>query len=371
MNTRLLLAWLGVLVLSTCRQAAPPLEAHWDALLDSLYAAHPAAVGIMVHVESPARGISWSAARGHAAKGATVPLTPDQPALVASNTKTFVSATILRLVEMGKLSLDQPIGPLLGDYTRYQFQQGGYDLEAIRVKHLLSHTSGIRDYADQAYVDRLSADKSHRWTRDEQLALSLENGPPLGGPGHTFSYADANYLLLSEIIEGQTGQPFYTAMRTLLGYEALGLRDTWMPTLEDKPAATPPLVHQYWTSHDWDSHDLDVSFDLYGGGGIACPPRDLAAFTYHLFTHAIVQDTAVLDLIFTEMPTEDPEPSRYFLGLSAYEYAGQVGYGHGGFWGTEAVYFPELRTAIATYILEKDARELRVAVAEGVVRSLK
>ena len=102
------------------------VEKELQHVLDSVYAANPASVGIMVHVESPKHGLSWSGASGYSAKDAKTKLKPDQPALIASNTKTFVSATILRLVEQKKLTVDQPIHTLLSERTSDLFQNGGY-----------------------------------------------------------------------------------------------------------------------------------------------------------------------------------------------------------------------------------------------------
>ena len=337
-------------------------------VLNSVFAANPASVGIMVHVESPKRGLSWSGASGYSAKDAKEKLEPDQPALIASNTKTFVSATILRLVEQKKLSVEQPIHYLISERTSALFQEGGYNVDSIAVKHLLSHTSGIRDFADDDYTDFINANKTHRWTRDEQLELAVKAGPPLGRAGFTFSYADVNYLLLTEVIEHITQKPFYMAMRELLGYQQLGLTTAWMPTLEEKPANAKPLVHQYWGELGWDSYDIDVSTDLYGGGGIACSTHDLALFAYQLLNYNIVKDTATLNLIYTEVPTQDPTPSYYFFGLAEYNFKGHIGYGHEGFWGTIVVYFPEFETSVAVFVLERDENGLMKVMVDEIVK---
>jgi D-alanyl-D-alanine carboxypeptidase len=346
---------LGILFLSNWTYAQT-IETKFQAIIDSIYSSDQTSVGIMVSIESPERNISWSGASGYSDLADKTELDADQPALIASNTKMYVSATILRLVENGKLSIDQPIKNLLTPRTRNLFGQGGYDLDSIKVKHLLSHTSGIEDFANQEYIDFINKNKSYRWTRDEQLELTIKAGPPLGEPETVFSYSDANYLLLTEIIESITEQPFYTAMRELLHYESLNIHNTWFPTLEEKPKETKPLVHQYWSEYNWDSKNIDVSVDLYGGGGIATTSQDLASFTYKLFNNEIIKDTTVLNQIFTEIPTSDSEPSGYHLGLSSYEYAGLSAYGHGGFWGTRVLYFPELKTSIAVYVLERDKR---------------
>lgn len=369
MKNRLKLVLSGLLFINICANAQS-IETRLQAMIDSVYSANPASVGLMIHVESPEFGISWSGASGYPYKDAKTKLEPDQPALIASNIKPFVSATILRLVEKGKLSIDQSINHLLSENTSNLFKQGGYNLDSITIQHLLSHTSGIQNYANQNYIDFIDSNKNYRWTRDEQLELTIKTGAPLGNPGTTFNYADANYLLLTEIIEQTTKKPFYDAMRQLLHYKSLGLNNTWMPTLEEKPARTKTLVHQYWGVNGWDSYDIDISVDLYGGGGIACTASDLANFMHRLFNYEIIKDTAIFNLIFTEILTNDPEPSNYFLGLASYEYQGFEAYGHSGFWGTLGLYFPEIKTSIAVFVLERDKRRLRQEIINQTIEIL-
>ena len=342
---RIYLIAIGILFLNAYA-FSQSIETKFKNLIDSVYAAHPASVGIMVHVEAPDQGISWSGTVGYSEKNANTTLKPAQPAWIASNTKTYVSATILRLVEDGKLSIDEPIEKLLSDKTRKLFEEAGYDLDKITIKHLLSHTSGIQNYANQEYIDFIDANKLHRWTRDDQLALTVRLGDPLGKPGFTYSYTDANYLLCTEIIETIEKKPFYTAMRELLKYKILGLDNTWFPTLEEQPANTEAMAHQYWGQKSWDTYEMDISVDLYGGGGIACPTKDLAKFTYDLFDAKIIQD---------------------YLGISKVEYQNFTAYGHGGFWATEVLYFPDLNASVSIYILDRDERKLIKSLMDQLV----
>lgn len=357
---------LFILIFLTNQLFAQSLEEKLQNALDSIYKAHPASVGLMVHVESPENQVSWSGASGLSDKKQK--LEADQPALIASSIKTYVSATILRLVEEKKLSINQPIGSLLTPKTQKLFKKDGYDFNAIQIQHLLSHTSGIEDYANQDYIDFKDKNRKYRWTRDEQLALTIKVGDPLGAPGKQFSYADANYLLLTEIMEQVTGLSFYDAMSQLLRYKELGINQTWFPTLEKKPKNTKALVHQYWGEYKWDSYDMDISWDLYGGGGIACPTRDLAKFIYHYFNSDIVKDQTIQNLIFTEIKTKETEEYPYYLGLSRDHYHGIDGFGHGGFWGTVMMHFPEINTSFAVYVLERDKRILRRDILSSLTR---
>jgi len=181
--------------MSTTVHAQESIEDLLQSSLDKIFTEHPETTGLLAHVEAPELGMSWSGASGYADKETQQVLEADQPVLIASSIKTYVSATILRLVEEGKLTVDTPIRALLTDKTRKLFEQDGYDLSAIQIKHLLSHTSGIEDYANQEYIDHKSENPSYRWKRDEQLKRTVNVGQRLGNPGEVIHYADAKYLM--------------------------------------------------------------------------------------------------------------------------------------------------------------------------------
>lgn len=342
----------------------------FQTILDSIYAQNEDALGIMVHVEAPDIDISWSGVAGHSDKNGA-DLKKGQPVLIASNTKTYVSAAILRLVEQRKLILNQSIDSLVFEHTNSKLVIEGYDTGAIKVVNLLNHTSGIHDYAvTDEYMQMVKSDPLHHYTRDEQIDLAMRIGEPLGNPEDVFSYADVNYLLLTEIIEGITNQPFYTAIRSLLDYKKLGLDHTWFSTLEEMPENTFPMAGQYWTSEGFDSYNIDHSFDLYGGGGIATTSRDLAVFCQKLFTGEIFKKKSTLDLLYTPAKPKMKMEGDYYLGISSIDVHDIKGFGHGGFWGTSVNYFPELNASVAIFVLDRDKRAIRRSLNYSFVKTL-
>ncbi|MEM6517554.1 MAG: serine hydrolase domain-containing protein [Bacteroidota bacterium] len=345
-------------------------------IIDSIYKATPQSIGIIAHIESPKNGISWSGCAGYSNKDTKTELLPDQPALIASNVKTYVSATILRLQEEGKLNIDDPIEKHLSHKTTALFKNDGYQLDKIKIKHLLSHTSGINDYVNNDYFEFINKNQKHRWTRDEQLQLAVKANDPLGKPQEVFKYADVNYLLATEIIEQNTQKPFYTSIRELLKYNDLALKNTWFPTLEEKPKQTKELVHQYWNEQewgerkidfDWDSYDHDISWDLYGGGGIATNMKELAQFSYNLFNGKIIQSKEVLELIKIDVVTTDGISKIYRLGVADATIKGLQSLGHGGFWGTQVFHLPQLNASISVCVLERNGK---MKIIEGVLNTL-
>ncbi|MFD0796885.1 serine hydrolase domain-containing protein [Maribacter chungangensis] len=328
----------------------------FQTIINSMYQSNPESIGIAVHIESPENGISWSGSAGYSNRETKAKLLSYQPALIASNTKTYISASILRLQEENKLSIEDNISKYLTQKTTDLFKSDGYDVDAIAIKHLLSHTSGIEEYTNDDYINFIDKNKEYRWTREEQLQRAVAVGNPLGKPQELFNYADGNYLLCTEIIEEVTKKPFYEAIRNLLKYDELVLNNTWFPTLEAQPKGAKELVHQYWTEKGWDSKNMDISFDLYGGGGIATTTKELAQFSYHLFNQNIIEDKDVLKLLSSKVKTADGKNNSYGLGLSIGNTKGFKRYGHGGFWGSQVLYFPKLRTSISVFVLEKDMK---------------
>lgn len=332
---------------------AQSLENRLEALSDSVYNSNKDALGILIHVESPEHAISWTKAYGFSDSSGTSPLTTMQPVLIASNTKSYVSAAILRLVEDNLLKLDSPIFDLLSSKTRALLEQDNYKLKQITVRHLLSHTSGIHDYVDDEYFKWIIANPQYQWNKEEQIKRAITVGAPLSEPGTQFSYGDINYLLLTEIIERQTHKDFYKAIRELLKYEAVGLDFTWFKDLEPAPEGLAPFAHQYAKNYKWDSYEINHSWDLYGGGGIAATVKDAALFYQKLFEGKIITDQRVLDEMYSYVLS--PEKSKYCLGLYHFDFGFNLYY-HGGWWGTGVNYSPETKTSVAVFTLVKEKR---------------
>ncbi len=353
---------LNLVLFSGCAEQPKKIDV-FQSILESAYQEHPDAVGLMVHIEAPDQSISWSGAIGYSDRDKTVKIEADQPALIASITKNYVAVSILRLIEQGKLGLNQSLSQLLSDKTSALMQQNGFDLSAITVAHLLSHKSGIPGHVGTvAFQEKLKNEPMYRWTRDEQIELAISQGIK-DPPGTSFHYTDTNYLLLTEIIEQKTGLKFYNAIKELIGYDKFGLKHTWFYTLEEVPQTAKPLVHQYVPDNNEDSYKIDNSADLYGGGGLAATTSDLAKYAYHVFQGDVFEKKETLKLMFTDIKTTEGDsieeyigniPCEYFLGIQECGFDGLNSYWHAGYWGTIFRYFPDLNAAVVLYVLNEN-----------------
>jgi D-alanyl-D-alanine carboxypeptidase len=324
--------------------SAPPDSAFQD-VLDAEVAATPSVPGEVLFVRAP--GVDFAGASGYFDRERRVPLEPDDGFRIASNTKTFTAAAVLRLVEDGRIGLDDAIANHLSPGATAELARDGYDTAAITVRQLLTHTSGIYDYAsDDAYEAAVVTEPQKRWTRDEQVRFAVDHGHPLSGPGAEAHYSDTGYVLLGEIIERTTGQPLPAAYRTLLGFDRLGLDHTYFETLEPTPPGVGAPAHQY--VGDIDFATADPSFDLYGGGGLVSTMADLATFYKALFTGRVFDEPSTLA---TMLRQPDARGARGFgMGIFRATIAGEDCWGHSGFWGSDVEYCPDARLTIVRAI---------------------
>ena len=197
MKRRSLLAAAGLLTLPGVAAAAD-LNAELAAVL-----ADPRwpLAGLSVYSVAPGRK-PFTAQFGQAHYAPDRPITPDTLFRVASISKLVTGLGALRLAEAGKLDLDADIGDVLGVRVR----NPAFEHEPIRVHHLMSHLSSLRDAGGIAFpagtrlADVLSQPGSKSWAADH-------------APGEYFSYCNLNYGLLASVMERAAGQRFDELMQ--------------------------------------------------------------------------------------------------------------------------------------------------------------
>lgn len=316
--------------------------APWQAFVDS--AINKNIPGVLVHIESREKKISWSGASGVADKQTGAALLPNQTFRIASVTKTFVACTILRLYEEGKLMLDDAISKYISEKHNQILKQGGYDTEKITIRHLLTHSAGLYDHTNAAiYFERIFKDSSYKWTRTEQLEIAAKYGKPIGEPGKQFGYSDTGYILLGEIIERILETTLNDGILQMLRLEKQGINNTFM---EGEHKIATNRIHQYFNGID--TYHFSPSIDLYGGGGLLSTTSDLARFFLNLFSNKVFRKAATLELMLTKMNYDKPPALDYRMGIYLIKINGLEAYTHTGFWGTQVVYIPQLKTAVAT-----------------------
>jgi D-alanyl-D-alanine carboxypeptidase len=309
----------------------------------------------LLHVLAPAHAIDVEVAAGVRDLATGEPLAPGSRFRIASVTKPFVGAAALRLVEDGRLRLDDTVAAMLPGELDDLLRSGGYRTDRITLRHLLTHTSGIYDFAADAYDPTITggftaacaADPARRWTRPEQIAFAVSHGRPYGEPGEFFAYSDTGACLVGEVLERVCGTTMGGAIRALVGYDRLGLATTWQETIEQEPPRPPALSHQY--ERDLDVAWMDASVDLYGGGGLVSTCRDLGRFFRALLrgevfrdprTASVMTETLVQIPLAPETTLDDEDPDDAAMFLFRERRGGEIWWGHDGYWGTTAYTCP-------------------------------
>lgn len=256
---------------------------------------------LVVGVERPDGTVAF-AASGRRVKGGEEPVLPDDPMPVGSITKTFTAVVVLQLRDEGRLSLDDTLDRWLPDFPR---------ADQIELRHLLTHTSGIYPYTEDAdFVDRMVAGDT--FTVDEKVAIAATHDP-LFAPGAAWSYSNSNYLLLGKVIEAVTGDTAAAALRTRI-FTPLGMRDTLLLGAETLDGGLP--VHGYLRNGA--QGDLDVT-DAWNGtaawtdGAIVSTAADMLRFSHGLASGELVAPETFGEMV--DAAVEINERMGYGYGL--------------------------------------------------------
>ena len=331
------LALLAIMLASPARAGESPakaLEAQVDAVADD-------SAPIAVYVLDSTKQKGWGAADGTVAGKR---LSPDATVRIASNTKMFLAATVLRLWEQGRIDLEAPIAPLIDPKLDAMLKSDGYKTGIITVRQLLSHSAGLYDPgADARFVAFIKEQPDFVWTRESLIRLLIDYADPQTPPGTKFQYSDSGYILLGDIVERITGKSLAAAVREQLRFDRLGLTSTWWEIYEPQPRRAEPRSQQFLG--DFEGSKVHASMDLFGGGGLIMSMHDLATLTAAIFEGKVYDKPATLKEMLWKGPHQDA--GKYRLGVFVGMVEGREVYSHSGFWGTLVHYRPDTRVTVA------------------------
>src|SRR5215207_6009676 len=167
----------------------------------------PGAVFLVARADT----ITYTGARGRGHIELGLPLQADHVFRIASITKMFVAASVVKLAESGAVSLDEPVAHRLPEIG---------EGHGMTVRQLLNHTAGVSDKAQESERSLTS----HEYDRFSRVA-AIGRRPLDFSPGSGWSYSNAGYIVLGALVERITGAPWHVTLdRQFL--ERLGLRHT-------------------------------------------------------------------------------------------------------------------------------------------------
>ena len=301
-------------------------------------------------------------AYGYADREKKILNTLDTPFLLASMTKPFTGLAIGQLVEQGKLSYDDPLSKFLPDFPDVE------SAKKIRIKHLLSHTSGLA--REGAAITSTAIDRP---TTVKAMIDTFERKPLAFDPGTKWVYSNVGFVVLGRIIEIVTGQDYYDYMQKHV-FAPAGATSASFPLLPHNGVALVPMAYPYEVSWDRDGR-MTVQSELgkHGRRGSPAGSSVVSALDLLKLSNAMRAGRIVKPETFRLHTSPKPElaSTSYGYGFIAGTYLGRPFVGHNGRSYGQCTEFGELRDTPYTIIVLSNLKmEWCRPVTERILRVL-
>jgi D-alanyl-D-alanine carboxypeptidase len=220
------------------------------------------------------------------------PANAQQTFEIGSQTKMMTAVMVLQLMEEGKIDLDAPAA----QYLPAETIAGVANADTATVRQLLDMTSGIGNYTDAVgpdgiplFIAALQANPDAAFGPAD--ALDIARGmEPTNAPGEGYFYSNTNYLLLGQLIETVTGEPYFDALQDRV-LTPLGMADT-SPQL----ASSDPRLSSYITDAGT-GETIDVTnaqWETRGESGVVSTTADMTTFLRGLLVDKTLLGVAAL-----------------------------------------------------------------------------
>ncbi|MFJ2827426.1 serine hydrolase domain-containing protein [Streptomyces sp. NPDC087263] len=292
--------------------------------------------GVVVGLWMPGKG-SYVRATGVADTATGEPMTTDKFFRIGSETKTFTVTALLKLVDDGRIGLDDPISA---------YVDGVRDGDRITLRQLAEMRSGLFPYsADADFVHDLLSDPSRTFTPEELLAYGYKHKNTFA-PGKAFEYSNSNLVLLGLVIEKVTGHRVEDVIERQVLRPA-HLRHTLFPSGPEFPDPHPRgYTNQTLSGEVADSTDWNPSW-AWSAGAMISDLHDLRRWAKVVATGELLSPETQAERLKT-LPTGFPGLS---YGLGIFKSGGWIGH-NGSIPGYETVtvYLPSQHATLVLMI---------------------
>ena len=243
---------------------------------------------------------------------------------IASVAKAFSGAVALRLVERGKLALDDTIAERLPSLPAAW--------GSVTLGEALQHTAGLPDYIESARFERFAGRHPRRYVGPLTLIGYVADEPLDFAPGSRYHYSDTDNIVAALFAEAASGLSYDRLLNKLV-VDPLALRRTSLPLGFRMPT---PFVHGYDTNERGRAEDVSEILNpnfAWASGGMVSSPLDLTRFVRAYAGGELVSGpTRAAQLQFVPGTSGPPGPGTNASGLGIYRYRTRCGvvYGHTG-----------------------------------------
>lgn len=220
---------------------------------------------------------------------------------IGSITKSFTALLLLQLQVAGLLSLDDPLGKWLPQYSNWH---------AVTLRQLLNMTSGIPNYSeDPEFSKKMYANIGRVWSNQELLKYAHPERPLAKERSNLYEYSNSNYILAALVIEKVAQKSFSQQLKDKIINSTHGFTTTFYPVGDENPqekeAIAARLVHGYY--YDENTHKLhdtvqeNLSWAAAAGGLVSTSAEVL--HWVDLLYHGKLLPKAKQEQALTEMKT--------------------------------------------------------------------
>ena len=236
-----------------------------------------------------------------------IPITPESVFEIASTSKQFTAACIVLLAQRGALSLDDEVHHHVPELPNYG--------HTITIRHLMHHTSGLREYLKLRHFAGIS---EHDYHNHDAIELIARQKGLNFAPGSAFMYSNSGYVLMAEIVKRVSGQSLHEfAQENIfgpLGMQNTRFNDDWTQIVQNRAVSYAPRVGGGFRR-------LLKTSDDHGSSGLLTTVQDLYLWDQN-FYHAQVGGSDFMTQMLAPGKLNDGQPLHYASGLFLETYRG-------------------------------------------------
>jgi CubicO group peptidase (beta-lactamase class C family) len=281
--------------------------------------------------------IAYAQGYGMASLELGVPITPQTVFDIGSISKQFTAFSILLLEQRGKLAVEDDIRKFLPEIPDYG--------KRITLHHLMTHTSGMRDYA--GLFDLAGVPEQNLTNDQDALDLIVRQKALNFAPGEEWDYSNTGFFLLSQVVKRVTGKTLRDFDQENI-FTPLGMSSTQI--FNDHTQIIPHRATGYRYDDEQKSFGVEMSnFEQTGDGSVQTSVEDLVRWDENFYA-AKIGGTDLIRQMQAVGTLNNGEEHGYAAGLMISSYHGQPTVRHGGAWAgyrAELLRFPAQHTSVA------------------------
>lgn len=230
-------------------------------------------------------------------------ITPDNTFFIASISKQFTTMAVMMLKEKGLVDYDETIERFFPDFPSY--------VKKVTVRHLMTHTSGIKEYFDDKFCQK-AAEMGDRMTQSAILDVIKGFGDLEFEPETRFSYCNSAYVMLGAIVEKLSGMTFAEYIEKNI-FKPLGMKNSVVGVSSKQKIDKLAVGYKLTEGGAFEKTPYDMSTIGWADGNIISTVEDLFIWHNALYTEKLVKKET-LEEALTSYILKDGTPTGYGFG---------------------------------------------------------